>query len=86
MSIPAIRHFFLDKPTPGKYRVVFGRYGGRYRWEFDTLPDALAWVKRHDGSDEEYIAYIENPDGEILYDHQDPFAGWVPPLESEPAP
>lgn len=73
-------HFFLESPTPGMFRVIYGRYGGKYRWEFPTLDEALSHVRLHEDSDECYIAYIENPDGAIVYDHQDPFAGWIPPL------
>ena len=80
MSIPVQRHFFLDKPTPDMFRIIFGRRGGKYRWEFETLDEALDWVALIGASDEEYIAYIENPAGEILYDHQNPFDGWKPPL------
>ena len=79
-GIPTQRHFLLDKPTPGKFRIIFGRYGGKYRWEFDTFGEAVGWVELVQDSDEQYIAYIENPDGQIVHDHQDPFAGWVPPL------
>lgn len=74
-------HFYLDDPTPDMFRVIVGRHGGRYRFEFPTLADAVDWTVRNEDSDEHYIAYIEGPDGLILYDHQDPFKGWQPPLE-----
>jgi len=79
-GIPEQRHFFLDKPTPDKFRVIFGRYGGRYRWEFDTLAEAVEWVLLVEDSDEQYIAYIENPEGEVVHDRRDPFKDWQPPL------
>jgi hypothetical protein len=28
-----------------------------------------------------YVGAIENPAGETVHDHNDPFKGWVPPLE-----
>lgn len=77
-------HLYLDAPTEGTFRVIVGRRGGHYRFEFDTLRDAVDWIVRNEDSDEHYIAYLEGPDGLVLYDHRNPFAGWVPPLEVVP--
>lgn len=78
-----MRHFYLDTWTPGTYRVIVGRHGGKYFKEFATYQAAVDWIVRNDDSDEHYIAALENPDGTVVHDHFNPMRDWNPALPEE---
>jgi len=61
---------------------ITGHYGAISPREFGTLEEAIDFATTDTG--DYYVGEIRDGDDRLLYDHTNPFAGWVRQDESLP--
>jgi len=49
--------------------VEYGRFGGRYTEEFDTLDEAASWVEYAEDNGDIFAGYVRR-DGRLLFEYE----------------